>query len=136
MRLKILFVAILLLTLMSCDNSKKQYMDECSMVNAFVQELTKYDKQQFNRIIDDFFIKKSDEIPSDILNLYFEKFNYIKSINFNKSKCLIIKEGEYSIIELRKSDSRLFLRVIKHEKGFTIVNCIAMMKGDKIVGWI
>jgi hypothetical protein len=28
------------------------------------------------------------------------------------------------------------LRVIKHKNEFRIVNCVAIMKGDRIVGWI
>lgn len=136
MKLKFLFVIILLLASMSCSNSKKEYMDECSMINAFVKEVSNCDKQQFNRIIDDFFIKNRKELPSDVLNLYFDKLNYIKSINFNDSKCLVFKDEKYSIVELRKSNSKLFLRVMKHGKGFLIVNCVAMMKGDKIIGWI
>lgn len=136
MKLKFLFVIILLLASMSCSNSKKEYMDECSMINAFVKEVNNCDKQQFNRIIDDFFIKNRNELPSDVLNLYFDKLNYIKSINFNDSKCLVFKDEKYSIVELRKSNSKLFLRVMKLGKGFLIVNCVAMMKGDKIIGWI
>lgn len=136
MKLKFLFVIILLLASISCSNSKKEYMDECSMINAFVKEVNNCDKQQFNRIIDDFFMKNRNELPSDVLNLYFDKLNYIKSINFNNSKCLVFKDEKYSIVELRKSNSKLFLRVIKHGKGFLIVNCVAMMKGDNIVGWI
>jgi hypothetical protein len=120
----------------SCCNTKKQYVDECSMVHAFVHELKLNDKQQFNRIIDDFFLNKRTEISNDILDLYYKKFNSIKSINFDKSDCFITKEGRYSIVELRGAKFKLFLRVIKHKNEFRIVNCVAIMKGVSIVAWI
>ncbi len=134
--MKFKLLIFILLSAISCNNSKKTNMDECSFTNEFLKEVKNNDKLNYSQVIDTYFLKKSKELPVDILKAYSQKLSSIKNTKIEDIDCTIRKDGKYKIIELKTSKYKFLLRLIKRNNSFVISGFIPMMKGDIIIGWI